>query len=82
MVLKNVLHINLSMDDEELEAPNYYININLSNRKNEINWDKTLDNIKDRAIEKNEDNILLPIYRYAKLVHRVKYHIATILHEN
>jgi len=66
----------------EYEPPNYSQNVNLTpSNKREINWDATIEAIKDRAIQKEEENILLPIYRYSKLVDIMGYHLGTIIHE-
>lgn len=71
------------MEEKEYCPPNYSENINLTPlNKKEVNWDMTLDSIRDRAIEKEEENILLPIYRYANLLPIMHYHLGTITHEN
>ena len=68
--------------EPEVECPNYHTNINITAPdKKEITWEDTLDSIRDRAIEKEEDNIKLPIYRYTKLINSAPYNLCTIIHE-
>ena len=69
-------------EDREADVPNYGVNINMTPPdKMEVDWGMTLDSIRNRAIDKEEDNILLPIYRYSKLANVMEYHIGTIIHE-